>query len=187
MHRRTFAGVLGSIVAGTVGYTALTQDAEANSVQVSDYTIADATVETPTPVSGANLTVSGAWQYTTQTTPTDVTLRLTVTYATEEQQVAAMRVPGELTPEDSGEFEMNCSLLEHPQITAPALTPQEVGETKELTFDTALTMIVDGESGELGRQTVTETATIEVTRQQASIETSLTAEGSIEIITKTPA
>jgi len=187
MHRRTFAGVLGSIVAGTVGYTALTQDAEATSVQVSDYTIADAAVETPTPVSGAELTVSGEWQYTTQTTPTDVTLRLTATYATEEQQVAAMRVPGELTPEDSGEFDMSVNLLEHPQITAPDLTPQEVGETKQLTFDTALTMIVDGESGELGRQTVTETATITVEKTQASIETELTATGEIEIITKTPA
>jgi len=71
--------------------------------------------------------------------------------------------------------------------TAPALTPQEVGDTKELTFDTALTMIVDGESGELGRQTVTETATITVEKTQASIETELTATGEIEIITKAPA
>jgi len=187
MHRRTFAGVLGSIVAGSVGYTALTQDAEATSVQVSDYTIADATVETPTPVSGAELTVSGDWQYATSTRPTDVTLRLTVTYATETQQLAAMRVPGELTPEDSGDFEMQANLLDHPQITAPALTPTEVGETKELTFDTALTMIVDGESGELGSQTVEETATISVTRKQASIETTLTATGDIRITTRTPA
>jgi len=187
MHRRTFAGVLGSIAASAVGYAALTQDAEATSVQVSDYTIADATVETPTPVSGAGLTVSGNWSYTTSTTPTDVTLRLTVTYATEEQQVAAMRVPGDLSPDDSGDFEMQANLLDHPQITAPALTPTEVGETKELTFDTALTMIVDGESGELGSQTVEETATISVTRKQASIETTLTATGDIRITTRTPA
>jgi len=187
MRRRTFAGVLGSIVAGTVGYTALTQDAEATTVNVDGFNVASSDVETPTPVSGASMTVEGNWSYATATTPTDVTLRLTVTYATEEQQLGAMRVPGELSPEDSGEFEMETNLLEHPQITAPALTPQEVGDTKQLTFDTALTMIVDGESGELGRQTVTETATITVEKTQASIETELTATGEIEIITKTPA
>jgi len=187
MHRRTFAGVLGSIVAGTVGYTALTQDAEATTVNVNGFEVSSADVETPTPVSGAQMDVSGSYQWQSAVAPTDVTLRLTVTYATEEQQLEAMRVPGELTPKDSGEFNLSVNLLEHPQITAPDLTPQEVGETKQLTFDTELTMIVDGESGELGQQTVTETATIEVTRQQASIETSLTAEGSIEIITKTRA
>lgn len=187
MRRRTFAGVLGSVVAGTLGYATLTQDAEATTVSVDDYTVESADVETPTPVSGAQMDVSGSYNWQTSVVPTDVTLRLTVTYATETQQLAAMRVPGELTPEDSGDFEMQANVLDHPQITAPALTPTEVGETKELTFDTALTMIVDGESGELGSQTVEETATISVTRKQASIETTLTATGDIRITTRTPA
>jgi hypothetical protein len=186
MHRRTFAGVLGSIAAGTVGYAAFTNTAEATTVNVDGYEIDDKEVQTPTPVNGATLDVSGSYQWQTSVTPTDVTLRLTVTYATEEQQLAAMRVPGELTPEDSGEFDMTCSLLDHSEINAPALTPTEVGETKELTFDTALTMIVDGDSGELGRQTVTETATITVEKEQAGVKTSLSVQGTIDVTTKTP-
>jgi hypothetical protein len=178
--------MLGSIAAGTVGYATLTQDAEAASVAVEGFDIPDKSITTPTPVSGVSMDVNGSYSWTTSTTPTDVTLRLSVTYATETQQLGAMRVPGELQPQDSGDFTLDVNLLDHGRISAPALTPTEVGETKELTFDTSLTMIVDGDSGELGRQTVEETATITVEREQAGVTTTLSAHGTIDVTTKTP-
>lgn len=89
-------------------------------------------------------------------------------------------------PEQSGEHTFNSNLLDHPRITAPALTPTEVGESKELTFDVAVTMTVFGKSGKLGEKTIRDTATITVEKRQASITTTLSGEGSISISTKTP-
>lgn len=51
----------------------------------------------------------------------------------------------------------------------------------------AVGMTVYGDSGELGGETIEDTVTISVKRRQASVETTLSADGSISISTKTPA
>lgn len=186
MQRRDFAGILGGIVAGGVGVQALTGKSQAMAVQMTALDVADESVTTAQPVTGVSIRVNTAYSWTTTVTPTRVVLRLTATYAGESFQLGATEVPGQLTPEQSGEHEFQENLLDHPRINAPALTPQQTGETARLTFDVGVTMTVYGESGALGEKTITDTATIEITKQKASIETTLTADGSISVTTKTP-
>lgn len=186
MERRTFAKAIGGIAVSAAAIGAITQDSQAVRMEMETFSIPDEEVRTATPVNGVTLNVGLDWSYETSTTPTRVVLRLRSTYATETHQLAATEIPGTLEPQQSGEHTFNANLLSHPRITAPALTPTEVGETSELTFDLSITMTVYGESGKLGSETISDTATISVYRKKASVEATLSATGTIDVSTKTP-
>lgn len=187
MRRRDFGKIAGGIVAGGLGVGALTRDTQAVAVGMNGLDVANAEKRTSRPVNGAHLTVNTAFSWKTTTTPTRAVLRLDVTYAGETEQLAATKVPGQLAPQQSGEHTFHANLLDHSLINAPDLTPSAVGETATLTFDVGVTMSVSGESGELGSERIEDTARIEVSKQQATIETNLSGEGGITVSTSTPA
>lgn len=181
-RRQVISAIAGGTVAGTGVFT-LSGTSQATGISVDEYSVADKEATVRNPVNGLTITVTGEFTYTSTKLPTRVVLRLEAKTPTadEWEQVTAMSWRENLKKELTKQFELSGNLLDVSGITAPDLSPNEVGETVSQEIDTRIKLEVLDASTTLEEYTVTDTTLIEVTKGAAKVTVNLNATGSLNV------
>jgi len=179
VSRRAILTGLSGIAAGGVGMNMMSQDATAQ-VTVGGFSVSDAEKETNQPINGATVDVSGTYRWGTTTQPTRAVLRLEGKHTDSYTQLDATELP---TAENSGEYELQGSLLDINGISAPDLTPASEGETTRTDVSIRVTLTVYHDGSKTASQAVKDTATITVTDSGATATVEIGGSGDISLST----
>jgi len=183
MQRRTVLKGLGGIAgATTIGVIAneSTQSARPQG-SVDGLSIPDKEKTVNNAVSGLRITVSGSYEWTTEATITRAVLRLDGRQPNQDwMQLTATELQ---TTESSGEYDVEGNLLDIRGVEASDVNPVNRGESKETTVEIRLTLSLYSDGRQLTTKEIQDSATVTVTREQVSVEATITGEGEIAVLT----
>jgi plastocyanin domain-containing protein len=133
-------------------------------------------------VSGLYLKVSGSWSYETSVSPDRIVLRLEAKQPSGEfTQIAATDYSNGLTESHSETFNLTGNLLDT-NLTATEFSLDSTGDSVSRDIDVRLTLEVSHDGDTIDTHTVEDSATITVTKEQATVESSIDADGTITVV-----
>lgn len=183
--RRAFiTGALGLTATG--GLLAMGSESARGSVSIAGLEVPDNETTVANGVEDARLSVSGDYSITMAEPPTRVILRLEVTHNDVTSQVDATE-PGDYQAEMSGDYLLEGSILDHPEIDSEMLYPENRGESKSLDLTVTVKLQIKHNGSMVGTANAEDTTTLTTTRQELSVETQIGGDGSTRVITATPA
>jgi len=121
--------------------TTLGSEPAQGQVEIGDFEVQDFNKEVQNPVAGATLTVSGSYALQSDVVPDRLILRLEAKQALEYSQIASKTVDTNLSKDMAGSYELGGNLLQS-DVTAPDLSPNNIGETKTVGLDIRVTLDV---------------------------------------------
>jgi hypothetical protein len=181
-RRKALAGISSAVVGG-IALTTLPDDAQGTQIDVQEIEVPDATQEVSNPVTSAQLTVSGEYTVDSETLPDRVICRLEAKRATNEafEQLEAAEPEQSLDKEFTEEFTFEGNLLDIPDVSAPELTPDDVGDMSEIEIDVRLRLVVKKGATVLNEVSVEDTATVTVEKTLGDVKIGLDATGNMTV------
>lgn len=183
-RRTVLTGIGGIISGGAIAYIA-TDDAEATAIQVDGLSVADRSQSISNPVSGLELTIDGTWTISSDRAPSKVVLRIQAraTETNDFQQISATDYEADLSAEMGRNFNLQGNLLDLQGLDAPSLTPQETGQSISETVTVRIILEVRHDMQVTETHEVQDTATIEITRELAATNATISAHGNMSVQT----
>lgn len=185
MHRRTALAGFAGLVTGGIGIASIPKNARGARANIQGLTIPDVAETVNNSVAGLPIRVTGSYGWNSNVLPSRVVLRLEGKTNTEYTQLAAT-TPTEIQSQTQTEdFELRGDLLQRlPGIDRSDINPQNRGETKSITVTIRIKVTVHKDGQTLQTATDTQEVTIEVTKQEATADISLSASGEISVQTE---
>jgi len=182
-RRRAVIGGASLFASGTVALVVGPKHTQANaSVTLGKLEIPDKSKKVNDPVSKVRIAVDGQYEYQADVAPDKIVVRLEGTSRSEWTQLGAWDKRSPLKETGKGDFTINGNLLDLPGVTATGLSPSEPGKTKRKTVDLRLKMqVYDDKNGKLNTKTVSDTATIAVTKAEPGAKIELGGVGEITV------
>jgi len=180
--RRDVVTGIGGIAIATIGLNTLSDTSQATQIEVKDLSIPDKQADVSSPVTSVRLSVSGEYSVDSEVVPTRVILRLEAKRSTNTEwtQLDAGE-PGSLAKEFSESFDYQGNLLDCPEITAPGLSPADVGDTKAIAVDVRLKLIVKHDGKILQERAITESIQIQTEKTLSNVTIGMDASGNISV------
>lgn len=179
--RRCVLALSGTIATGGIALYSLSDRSKAQ-VQIDGLNVSDAQKEVSNPVNSVRVDVDTQYSYDAEVVPTKVVLRLEGTTQSESTQLDAIE-PDSLSQSQEGSPTLNGNLLDLPGLTAPDLSPQEVGESVTETVTLRLKLTIRHDGRVIKTATETDDALIEITKTKPGATISLGGTGEITIQT----
>jgi len=181
--RRDVLTGIGGVALGTIGLSTLSQDSRATAIEVQSLSVPNTTEDVSSPVQSAQLAVQGEYSVSSEVVPSRVILRLEAKRATNQdyQQLTAAEPGQSLSKEFTEPFDLQGNLLDLPGVTAPDLTPSDVGETVEMDIDVRLRLIVKHDGKTLKEVSVEDTATLTTEKTLSEVNIGVESNGTLSV------
>jgi len=181
-RREVLTGIAG-IATGAVGLTILPDKSKATTIDVQSIEVPNTTQEISSPVTGAQLAVSGEYSVNAEVVPDRVILRLEGKRATNQNYQQLTAEESGITPskEFTEPFDFKSNLLDLQGVNAPLLTPAEVGHSKQIDIDVRLRLQVKRGGRILKEVSVEETTTLTVEKTLGEVTIGLEASGNMTV------
>lgn len=178
MQRRELLASLGTVATGGIVLTQMTNPANAQ-VTIDGLSVADETVETTTDISSVDLEVNGQVDYTTNSDPTRIVIRLEAApHDGDYTQITATEIDT-----TSSDYTVSGGLED--VIDMDNIMPSDPGGENNITLDFRVGLEVYVDGSEVASATSTDTATLTVQHGSVSVEASIGGDGGIMVETAT--
>jgi len=179
-RRTALGGIATTLVGGTAVYT-LSDESKGTQVSVDELSIPSENAKLVNPLDTLTITVDGSYQLESDVQPTKVVLRLEAKKSTVDNytQLTVTETQADLSKEMTNDFSLNANLLNLPNVNAPDLSPQEIGNTESLSLDFRLKLEVRNDGSVVDTHSVKESSTVEITKKEPGMKATIDAQGNI--------
>lgn len=185
MDRREILTGIGGIVAGGTGvFMVATDDASGTTIDVDNLEVRDESSTVSGPVNGLRISLSGTFDLESGKEPDKVVLRVKAraNETNEFQQIGATDWRTGLAKGMSQQFSLEANVLDLEGVTAPGLTPMNVGESTSQNITVRLTLSVFHDGVQTHSHTVEDSATVGITKQETQTNSTISASGNFSVL-----
>ena len=178
--RRDFILGSGSIAVGVLGSTLIgTEEASAVSIDSSTFSVPDKTKTVNNTVQTVKLTANGSFSLKTNETPTRIVVRLEASRGPSWTQIDATKLNV-----DTREFTLSGNLTDLETVGNADINPTERGQTKDIDLSARIILEVTKDGKTLGTDTVKDSFTVSITKEDAYATIGMDATGSLNVVTE---
>jgi len=180
MKRRTFIAAGSGIVLGATSIATLGSDPAKGQVSIGSFNIADKSKDVQNAVSGATLTVSGSYAIDSDVVPDKLIIRLEAKAGLTYSQIGVTTVSNNLSKDRTDSYSISGNLLQS-DITAPDLSPANVGNSKTVAVDCRVTVDVRHDGRVIESYSQTSQFDITVNKTVGSVQVQVDGSGSLTL------
>jgi len=180
MQRRSVIAATGGIVTGATALSVIGSQEARGAVEIGSFDIQNFDKSVQGPVSTATLSVSGAYSVQSDVIPDRLILRLEAKQGLEYGQIASETVDSELGKDMGGTYTLEGNLLDS-DVTAPDLSPANIGERKTVGIDVRVTLDVRYNGRVIKSYEATDSSEINVEKTAGETTISMDGSGSLSL------